>query len=292
MNAYYVLHLAGPDKNRPYPPNETKCPPGPSNGDGGSGGNGGGTGGGNSGGRSGITCSASSNLAAISANVADSSGAKAAALRGNVGCIDMDTLKKRPTAFGGQEATNVYGPMEAGFTKDQPSSMACLGSNIVEGGIDTLVAELMVAKFCAKQPTDADFRTWASKVGGLDNCGGHAKPYHYHQLYLDNEPEKCNTYSTSASGHSTRIGTAGDGKGIYGPFIDGGCEPSDLDVCGGRWGVTPDSDGKRVRCCIHRLSTFGDIFLFSRRFPLSEAYFAPVEASPWPCIEMCHLAHK
>ena len=48
------------------------------------------------------------------------------------------------------------------------------------------------------------------------------------------------------SGHSTRIGTALDGNGIYGQFINGGVKPTDLDACHGRTGVTPDSDGKEV----------------------------------------------
>ena len=46
--------------------------------------------------------------------------------------------------------------------------------------------------------------------------------------------------------HSTRVGTALDGNGIYGHNIDGGCEPTDLDACGGRTGVTPDSGGAAV----------------------------------------------
>ena len=48
------------------------------------------------------------------------------------------------------------------------------------------------------------------------------------------------------TGHSTRIGTALDGNGIYGNHVDGGVEPTDLDACGGRSGVTPDSNGASV----------------------------------------------
>jgi hypothetical protein len=53
-------------------------------------------------------------------------------------------------------------------------------------------------------------------------------------------------YSDSGNGHSTRIGTALDGHGIYGSNIEGGQPPDDLDVCGGRRGVTPDSNGEEV----------------------------------------------
>ena len=45
---------------------------------------------------------------------------------------------------------------------------------------------------------------------------------------------------------STRIGTALDGNGIYGKYVSHGQTPTDLDVCGGRTGVTPDSAGQTV----------------------------------------------
>ena len=196
----------------------------------------------------GASCSSSSNLQASSKYTADSTtGAKAAALRGNVGCMDMNTLAKRPTAEN-TAAYNVYGPMEAGFSSNNPPMMSCLGSNSVDGGIDTHIAELMVANFCgknAKTMSTASFRSWASQVGGLDECGGHAS-YHYHER-LGYGVSKCAISTVDPiSGHSNRIATAADGKGIYGPAVDGGCAPTDLDVCGGRWGITPDSNGKKV----------------------------------------------
>ena len=44
---------------------------------------------------------------------------------------------------------------------------------------------------------------------GLDDCGGHASPYHYHyDLACD--------YTLSASGHSALIGLMLDGRGLYG----------------------------------------------------------------------------
>jgi hypothetical protein len=48
------------------------------------------------------------------------------------------------------------------------------------------------------------------------------------------------------SGHSTRIGTALDGRGIYGKYVNGSVLPTDLDACNGRYGVTPDSGGQTV----------------------------------------------
>ena len=65
-------------------------------------------------------------------------------------------------------------------------------------------------------------------------------PYHYHERMT------CLYEQDPQTGHSTRIGTAGDGNGIYGRFIDGGRLPNDLDACGGRFGITPDSNGQVV----------------------------------------------
>ena len=49
----------------------------------------------------------------------------------------------------------------------------------------------------------------------------------------------------AASGHSTRLGTAGDNRGIYGYFEASNTYPV-LDVCGAHVGVTPDSNGQPV----------------------------------------------
>lgn len=139
--------------------------------------------------------------------------------------------------------------MEAGFSSSNPPMMSCLGSHTVPGGVDTHVAELVVAKYCNKDPhsmSATSFRSWADQVGGMDNCGGHASPYHYHER-LGYGVSSCAISTVDpTTGHSNRIATAADGKGIYGPVINGGCAPADLDVCGGRWGVTPDSNGERV----------------------------------------------
>ena len=57
----------------------------------------------------------------------------------------------------------------------------------------------------------------------------------------------CLYESDASTGHSTRVGTAFDGNGIYGKYIGKNEKvPTDLDACGGRTGVTPDSNGKSV----------------------------------------------
>eukprot|EP00937_MAST-01D_sp_MAST-1D-sp2_P006399 g6399.t1 len=158
-------------------------------------------------------------------------GLKAAPLRGNVACVDAGPLATRPTATvgsrGDYDATNIYGPIEDGFSSSVPG-MSCLGSTSVQSGIDTNVAEAIVLKICG------------TAVEVLDSCGGHAVPYHYHERL------QCLYSADAATNHSTRVGTALDGNGIYGKYITGGVLPTDLDACGGRVGVTPDSGGVEV----------------------------------------------
>ena len=74
----------------------------------------------------------------------------------------------------------------------------------------------------------------------VDYCGGHAVPYHMHERL------SCYYEADATTSHSTRIGTALDGNGIYGMNINGGVPPTDLDACHGRTGVTPDSSGAEV----------------------------------------------
>merc|ERR1711981_839548 len=71
-------------------------------------------------------------------------------------------------------------------------------------------------------------------------------PYHYHERLGYGITSCATSTADPTTQHSNRIATAADGNGIYGPQIDTGCAPVDLDVCGGRWGITPDSNGQRV----------------------------------------------
>ena len=151
-------------------------------------------------------------------------GAKAAPLRGTVATVDnpIDSDK-----------TLIYGPFEAGFSAQQTAQFfGCTGDVSIAGGLDTLLAEEIVEYLCDKT---------REQVSVLDDCGGHARPYHYH------EKMTC-LYSgdTATGGHSTRIGTALDGHGIYGKYVATNALPTDLDACGGRTGVTPDSNGEEV----------------------------------------------
>ena len=215
-----VKGQCGPDKSKPMPPGG--CPTGGASG------------------AASVSCPTSGTTFTGSTDYIGK-GPKAAPLRGNVGCIDLDVLQnKRPTTTTGVKPgedpavpVNIYGPMENGFTSSQPGA-SCLGTNELPGGVDTNLAEGVINKYCAGA---------GETVSLLDYCGGHATPYHYHErltcLYGDSE-------DAATKGHSTRIGTALDGNGIYGHLITGGCEPIDLDICGGRTGITPDSNGQEV----------------------------------------------
>uniref|UniRef100_A0A7S2RQQ2 YHYH domain-containing protein n=1 Tax=Mucochytrium quahogii TaxID=96639 RepID=A0A7S2RQQ2_9STRA len=168
-----------------------------------------------------ITCPDSGNYTGDSNYIGK--GPMAAPLRGAVACVDNPITV---TAAGRtQVAALIYGPMENGFTTDQLRMFfLCTADEGIQGGIDTGLAE-EIAEYVCNQTED--------ELSILDSCGGHALPYHYH------EKMTC-LYTNSSNGHSTRIGTALDGRGIYGKYIEGGVLPDDLDACGGRYGTPPD----------------------------------------------------
>lgn len=101
-------------------------------------------------------------------------------------------------------ANNIYGMMEAGFTSNNPN-WGCLGDRVIEGGFDTKTAEHIGQVLCPDET-----------ISVLDFCGGHAFPYHYHErmscLFSD-------LAEGPTKGHSTRVGTALDGNGIYGHHV-------------------------------------------------------------------------
>jgi len=158
----------------------------------------------------------------------------AAPLRGSIGCVNEAALKHRSVVeYDKQIPLHIFGPFEAGFTAFDPGA-SCLGFNYVVGGVDTGLAHAVISHLCGGRTMRV-----------LDYCGGHAVPYHYH------ESMDC-LYEASATpglvGHSTKIGTLIDGNPLYGKYIsvDGTAAlPSDLDACGGRVGITPDSNGIR-----------------------------------------------
>jgi hypothetical protein len=95
--------------------------------------------------------------------------------------------------------TNVYGPLEMGFTLGQ----ACDNSlGLCDAGLDLFTCMYILEKQCGT----AHVRYAVMK----DDCNGHAQPYHYHA-----DPVCEYTYS---SGHSPISAVMLDGRGLYGMF--------------------------------------------------------------------------
>jgi hypothetical protein len=146
--------------------------------------------------------------------------------------------------------TQIYGPFEAGFTAAQTQQFfGCNPGVAIKGGIDTLTAEQMVQHQC----------NLPSTTTVLDACGGHAIPYHYHERMA------CLYTSDLKTGHSTRIATMNDGRGLYGKYVGVNTLPTDLDACGGRTGITPDSNGLAVY-----------YYMVQDRAPFTVGCFGPV----------------
>ena len=73
----------------------------------------------------------------------------------------------------------------------------------------------------------------------IDECGGHTRDYHFH--------ERLSCLYTEEGKHSTKVGEGLDKKGLYGKWEDFSTSTlPKLDSCGGHFGVTPESNGKKV----------------------------------------------
>jgi hypothetical protein len=130
---------------------------------------------------------------------------------------------------------NIYGPFEAGFASSQDNILASLGCSTgkgyVDGGIDTLTAESVVAKDC-----DVVMPRWDGDdyVSLLDECGGHTNDYHFH--------ERLSCLFELSAGHSTQVGEGlVDGDFLYGKWEVYPETLPKLDACGGHFGRTPES---------------------------------------------------
>ena len=180
------------------------------------------------GGGGGITCSTQINHQGDGAL-----SASASPLLGSIACVDVEAIEYRKnlsTSIAGNytDTVNLYGPFENGFSASVPG-MACLGTSTIDSGIDTYTAQLLVQHVCNDD-----------SIQLLSVCGDHANPRHFHE-YLS----QCLSFQTQQSGHSSRLGTAADDKGIYGMFETSNTFPV-LDACGAHIGVTPDSNGAQV----------------------------------------------
>jgi len=155
----------GPDGTMPYPPMSTECPDGPPAGGAPPGAPPGG----------GTTTDYTTG------------GPHPAPLRGTIGTVDNPIQSDR---------TLIYGPFEAGFSAAQTAQFfGCNPGITVPAGIDTLTAEKMVQHACNLPATTTV----------LDECGGHANPYHYHERMT------CLYTQDPTTGHRYRTDTLRDG---------------------------------------------------------------------------------
>ena len=145
----------------------------------------------------------------------------------------------------------IYGPFEAGFgrsatataTRDtRPRSRADAATatycGYCPGGIDVGTCEAGLFNSCPSGSVRTNLF--------MDECGGHANPYHYHTDMV------CH-YDPDAEGHSGVVGVMLDGRAVYGRHETTGAAPADLDACGGHEGPCPrtsdwgiDADTERI----------------------------------------------
>ena len=139
----------------------------------------------------------------------------------------------------GTDSKLMYGPFEAGFGAGPTSTSAsdarppypCKDgstySGYCPGGMDVKTCEETLFKTCASGTVRTELF--------MDECGGHAIPYHYHMdpvcLYKPDDP-----------GHSGVVGVMLDGRPLYGRHETTGTAPADLDPCGGHTGTVPAYD--------------------------------------------------
>ncbi|KAL6048184.1 YHYH domain-containing protein [Balamuthia mandrillaris] len=133
---------------------------------------------------------------------------------------------------------NTYSSLEAGF---EPG-FACSSSEdgYCEAGMAVLDCGLQLEFTC-----DGDGEQAIDSTLMLDECGGHATPYHHH-TDLACDYSNSSSASSFAGGHSPLVGIALDGVGIYGIWESEGeagqkHPPMDLDACGGHVGPVPSS---------------------------------------------------
>jgi len=215
-----ALAQCGPQADKPYPPGTTTCPAGPGGGNapapGGAAPDGGGS----------TSCE---------------SPPCACALLGRIGTTTVAGTDTR-SGVNLPVGEDLYGPFENGFGQQQENILAGLGCSAgrghVAGGIDTLLAEQIVAQDCGVQLPRVEGNSYISL---LDECGGHTREYHFHERLA------CLYTAGAGSGHSKAVGQGNDGRTLYGKWENFASNTlPKLDACGGHFGITPDSDGQVV----------------------------------------------
>ena len=80
----------------------------------------------------------------------------------------------------------------------------------VDGGIDTLTAEKLIAAGCGVTLPRVENNRYLSL---LDECGGHTQDYHFHERL------SC-LYDMTSPGHSSKVGVGREGTALYGKWED------------------------------------------------------------------------
>eukprot|EP00238_Polyblepharides_amylifera_P014540 CAMPEP_0196598704 /NCGR_PEP_ID=MMETSP1081-20130531/94463_1 /TAXON_ID=36882 /ORGANISM="Pyramimonas amylifera, Strain CCMP720" /LENGTH=588 /DNA_ID=CAMNT_0041924421 /DNA_START=59 /DNA_END=1825 /DNA_ORIENTATION=+ len=121
---------------------------------------------------------------------------------------------------------NIYSAYEAGFGGGGNQPYPCnngTGYGECAGGLTVVECEAHLQATCEGE--DIQYGLF------LDDCGGHADPYHFHaDLACD--------YSVTDT-HSAATGVGLDGTVIYGKYESGTTIPTDLDACNGHVGTVP-----------------------------------------------------
>ena len=84
---------------------------------------------------------------------------------------------------------------------------------------------------CTAPHCTAPSKNCTASAARAADCNGHATPYHAHGDLV------CE-YNQTAAGHSTLVGFALDGRGMYGRYESTRTLPV-LDACNGHWGPVP-----------------------------------------------------
>lgn len=167
--------------------------------------------------------------------------------------------------------TIIAGPFEAGFDAAIDTLLSWLGCSpaskgYLVGGIDTATSLLAVNYQCGAllpainttPPAIYKSLMWSMGVHSPPDGNGCTSPpagiagyctainpsFHFHQYFLQ-------LYSTTAAGHSTKIGVTTPTSGsvaasnIYGMYEATGVLPT-LDACNAHWGTTPDSPSTQI----------------------------------------------
>lgn len=123
---------------------------------------------------------------------------------------------------------NVYGPFEAGFSL---GSACTVSAGASDAGVDVVAAEQEIYYQC----TNAGGTTTQMF---MDDCGGHAQPYHIHRDPVC-EWNTTALNALSSTGHSSLAALMLDGRGLYGRYETTGTKPTNLDACNGHTGPVP-----------------------------------------------------